>query len=59
MAFLVMCAEKILRLVRLLFVHIFACFYCLLGLFSQEAMSSNLYGQVASNIGSPRIDEGS
>jgi hypothetical protein len=47
MAFLVMCAEKILRLLRLFFVHISAWFYSLLRLCVPEAMSSNLLQQVA------------
>jgi hypothetical protein len=44
MAFLVMCAEKILRLLRLFFVLILAWFCSLLRLCAPEGMSSNLWG---------------
>ena len=50
MAFLVMCAEKILRLLRLFFVLISAWFYSLLRLCVPGAMSSNLLRPVVSDL---------
>jgi hypothetical protein len=50
MAFLVMCAEKILRLLRLFFVLISAWFYSLLQICVPGAMSSNLLGPVARDL---------
>jgi hypothetical protein len=50
MAFLVMCAEKILRLLRLFFVLISAWFYSLLQICVPGAMSSNLLGPVVSDL---------
>ena len=50
MAFLVMCAEKILRLLRLFFVLISAWFYSLLRLCVPGAMSPNLLRPVVSDL---------
>jgi hypothetical protein len=50
MAFLVMCAEKILRLLRLFFVLISAWFYSLLRLCASWAMSWSLLGSGARNL---------
>jgi hypothetical protein len=50
MAFLVMCAEKILRLLRLFFVLISAWIYSLLRLCVPKAMSSTLLGPVGSDL---------
>jgi hypothetical protein len=50
MAFLVMCAEKILRLLRLFFVFISAWFYSLIRFGASCAMSSNLLGSVSRDL---------
>ena len=50
MAFLVMCAEKILRLLRLFFVHICTWFNTLLRLCASWAMSWNLLGSAARDL---------
>jgi hypothetical protein len=50
MAFLVMCAEKILRLLRLFFILVSAWFYSLLRLCAPRAMSSYLLAPVVSEL---------
>jgi hypothetical protein len=50
MAFLVMCAEKILRLLRLFFILILAWFYSRIRLWAPCAMSPYLSGSASNDL---------